>query len=155
MEFRLYGYMSLNATVQYMPVTITNPALADDILILLLSNETNSYSASQLASQLNSNPAEIETQIQAINTLKARWVYEIRYIGDPDNYYIIGNCKPQIREYLKRGGFTKTNKTFAALSFLSERGFKSRSFASHLPYLFYLATAIIILFFIYIFIRSL
>lgn len=142
--------MSLNATVQYMAITVTNPALADDILYFLLSNETNTYSARQLAGFFNVSEPDIQDQIREINDLKARWIYEIQYIGTSEKHYIIGNCKPQIKEYLKKGGFTKMRSN--SFSFLLNPSFKKHTtlYNQHV-YLFWVIAAVVLLAFVYIF----
>lgn len=91
-------------TVQ-MSIEISNPKLADRILNFLLSEETTAYPAQVLSQRVKADTAEVKEHITAINKLKARWIYEIPQPDGKDSFYIIGNCKTQIKEHLKKGGF--------------------------------------------------
>lgn len=149
---RLYSCMSLNVSIPYhMPGTVTNPGLADAILHLLLSDETATYSAQSIADYLNVNKADIEEQIQEINDVKARWVYEIKYIDQSEKYYIIGNCKSHIREYLRKGGFTRKKDFSAPFSLLLNPAFKKQNFYQPPLSVLWLIAAAVLLAFVYIF----
>lgn len=148
--------MSLNVSIPYhMPGTVTNPGLADAILHLLLSDETATYSAQSLADYLNATKADIEEQIQEINDVKARWVYEIKYLDGAEKYYIIGNCKSHIKEYLRKGGFTKKKDLSAPFSLFINPAFQKQPFYQAPVSLIWLAAALLLLAFVYIFTRVL
>lgn len=88
-------------------MAISNPRLADRILRFLLSEETTAFPARVLSQRVSSTIPEVEAHIIAINQIKARWIYEIPQPDGKESFYIIGNCKMQIKEYLRRGGFER------------------------------------------------
>lgn len=92
-------------------IEISNPKLADKILHFLLSEETTAFPAQVLSKRVWADAGEVKEHIAAINRLKARWIYEIPQPEGRESFYIIGNCKTQIKEHLKKGGFQRALTT--------------------------------------------